>query len=72
MEINGAVDPNTSLVRVEIGYCPRCGTLRAYPAGAAAEFCEACLRILEWMHSGWKRPRRRSARRPAASRGGPR
>lgn len=72
MEINGADDPDISLVRVEIGYCPRCGTLRAFPVGAAAEFCEACMRILEWMHTEWKRPRHRRKRRAAGSRGGQR
>ncbi len=73
MTINGTQAPEIPMVRVELGYCPRCGTLRAYPAGAAAEVCPACVRILEWIHSGWARPRsagRRRVRRPDASRGG--
>lgn len=70
MAINGTHTPEIPMVRVELGYCPRCGTLRAYPAGAAAEVCSACVRILEWINSGWERPLRRRARRLDASRGG--
>ncbi len=49
--------------RVELNYCPRCGTLRASPAGAAAEVCEKCVAMMEWIHSGCRRPKRRSPRR---------
>jgi hypothetical protein len=58
-----------SMVRVELGYCPRCGTLRAYLTGEAAEFCEACVQFLTWIRSGCERPRRRCPRRPDAPKG---
>ena len=51
------------MLRVELSYCPRCGTLRASPAAAAAEVCEKCVAMMEWIHSGCRRPRRRSPRR---------
>lgn len=60
----------TPMLRVELGYCPRCGTLRAVPAGAATNVCTACLKIFEWINSGWERPGRRRSRRVNASKGG--
>ncbi len=69
MAVSDAVRSERSMVRVELGYCPRCGTLRAHDAGAAAEVCEACVRFLAWVRSGCKRPRRRSPRRPDAPKG---
>jgi hypothetical protein len=64
MAVSDARRSGESMVRVELGYCPRCGTLRAYFAGDAAEFCEACVQFLAWVRSGCTRPRRRSPRRP--------
>jgi hypothetical protein len=70
MAMNGSQNQESLMVRVELGYCPRCGSLRARPAGAAEEFCTACLEFLAWVRSGCKRPLRRSARRPEATNGG--
>jgi hypothetical protein len=66
MAMNGVQDSEISMVRVELGYCPRCGTLRAYPAGAAAEDCKACVRFLAWIRSGCERPPRRRPRHAEA------
>lgn len=54
--IQGA-DP--ALLRLALGYCPRCGTLRAYLVGANADVCATCVRVLNWLKStqSW-RPRR--------------
>jgi hypothetical protein len=57
------------MVRVELGYCPRCGTLRAYLAGDAAEVCKACVQFWAWIRSGCERPSRRRPRRPDAPKG---
>jgi hypothetical protein len=69
MAVSDASRSGESMVRVELGYCPRCGTLRAHPAGIAADVCETCERFLVWVRSGCKRPRRRSPRRPDAPKG---
>lgn len=70
MANNSTFKPETSMVRVELGYCPRCGTLRAHVAGAAAEVCAACERIFQWIRTGYERPLRRRRRRRDAARGG--
>jgi hypothetical protein len=46
------------LTRVELSYCPRCGTLRVCPAGANADVCEVCVRVLQWLHATQRAPRR--------------
>ena len=51
------------MVPVELSYCPRCGTLRAQSPGAGREICAACVRFLEWVRTGCRRPRRQSPRR---------
>ena len=70
METNGAHKSESSLAQVELGYCPRCGTLRVFVAGAAAELCPACCKTLEWIRSGLSRPRRGRPRRVCAKKGG--
>ena len=69
MAVGDANRSEESMVHVELGYCPRCGTLRAHAAGAAAEVCEACVRFLAWIRSGCQRPLRRRPRRPEAPKG---
>ena len=61
--------PNTAMVRVELSYCPRCGTLRALTEGSAAEDCAVCVRCLAWVRAGCKRPRRRSPRPSESTKG---
>ena len=70
MANNNTFKPETSMVRVELGYCPRCGMLRAHLAGAAAEVCETCERIFQWISTGCERPLRRRRRRRDALQGG--
>lgn len=69
MAVSDANKSGESMVRVELGYCPRCGALRAHPTGAAAEVCEACVQFLAWIRSGCERPLRRRPRRPDAPKG---
>ena len=69
MANNSRDEQANSTVRVELGYCPRCGTLRAHLAGAAAEVCEACERILEWIRAGGERPLRRRRQRSRIAKG---
>lgn len=60
------------MVPVELSYCPRCGTLRAHSEGADREICAACVRFLEWVRTGCRRPlRRRPRRKPAVAGGRP-
>ena len=70
MEMNGAHKSEPSMAPVELGYCPRCGTLRVFAAGASAELCSACSKTLEWIRSGLHRPRRGRPRRLCAAKGG--
>jgi hypothetical protein len=63
-------DQAVVMVRVELGYCPRCGTLRAHLVGASEKFCEACEKISAWIRTGCERPPRRRPRRSPSSGGG--
>jgi ribosomal protein S27AE len=61
-----------SMVPVKLSYCPRCGTLRAQSEDAGREICAACVRFLEWVRTGCRRPlRRRPRRKPAVAGGRP-
>jgi hypothetical protein len=35
---------------LELGYCPRCGTLQVRPASAPSKLCGACARLLRWIY----------------------
>jgi hypothetical protein len=70
MTANSALGPELQLVRVELSYCPRCGTLRAESANASREFCPACVRFLEWVRTGGLRLTRGRPRRENKSSGG--
>jgi hypothetical protein len=36
--------------RVELGYCPRCGTLRAGSGEELQAVCSHCVRVLQWIY----------------------
>jgi hypothetical protein len=70
MTMKATQNPEASMVRVELSYCPRCGTLRAHSEGADDEVCAACVRFLAWVRTGCARPMRRRPRRPEKTEGG--
>ena len=55
-------------VRVELGYCPRCGKLRFFFAGGSEEFCSDCRAGLRWLRGreagGERAGRKHPAPRP--------
>ena len=38
--------------RMELCYCPRCGTLQVQRASARRKVCGACARLLRWIYGG--------------------
>jgi hypothetical protein len=44
-------------IRVDFGYCPRCGCLRFFVAKQTAQLCGECLRTLDWIY---RRARRKA------------
>jgi hypothetical protein len=49
-----AAKPAAPFRRMELGYCPRCGTLHVRPAESGRELCAACARTLLWLYEGNK------------------
>jgi|GEM_PF-2679029 hypothetical protein len=43
------------VLRMELRYCSRCGTLHVRPAGAETNVCTACIRALAWLYEEEKR-----------------
>lgn len=42
--------------RLELGYCPRCGSLRVFRPGAADEVCSMCAHVLDWIYFRGRMP----------------
>ena len=55
-------------IRVDFGYCPRCGCLRFFVAKQTAQLCGECLRTLEWIYC--RARRKTAATRPSEHRQG--
>lgn len=43
-------DEPSAVIRMELSYCPRCGSLRIHPAGTTRNVCAACVRALAWLY----------------------
>jgi hypothetical protein len=51
-------------VRLALGYCRRCGSLRVFPQDEQEEMCPACRKLLAWAY-GSERAKGVPAARPA-------
>jgi len=57
MKTEWTTKEDTSVIRVELRYCPRCGALGIGPADQPV--CSRCINALRWLHA--KGPRLRNS-----------